>query len=344
MDADGMNTDSAAQSGEHTGRTVTTPLVSVVMPTFNRAVLLRRSILSVLAQTHRSLELIVVDDASTDATPNVVKEFSDPRLRYVRRRENGRAAAARNDGIALARGALIAFQDDDDIWLPHKLERQVAALLTAPPEVGLLLCSYIRLYPDRIRFIGRHYHFSRLNYANGNPMQTDYGLIATPAWLVRRECLEKAGSFDVRMKSWDDWELGLRLWKVCKFHHLDEPLFIQDHVVGSGMMKNERAFCSDMRVILEKHGDMWEHRSVLQSRHYYVVGKGECAFNSVEAGRPWLIKCVRRNPLHLWAWATLLVSLFGNDAVRRVTQLSRAVLGRPRTALRRLRQRLTAQT
>jgi glycosyltransferase involved in cell wall biosynthesis len=319
------------------------PLVSVIMPTYRRPALLRRSILSVLAQTYSNFELIVVDDCSPDETPEVVKAFTDPRLRYIRRTQNGRAALARNDGIAAARGSFIAFQDDDDIWLPHKLERQVAALLAAPPEVGLVLCSYLRMYPGRMRYIGHDYHFKRLDYSRGNPMQIDYGLIATPAWLVRREVLDRAGGFDARMRSWDDWELGLRVWRQCKFQLLDEPLFIQDHVQGSAMMRDEAAFRGDMRVILEKHGALWEGKRILQSKHYYVIGRGECQFGTVEAGRPWLWRAVRANPLHLWAWATLAVSLLGTDGVRGAVQLSRALLGGPRRSLRRVRQMLSGQ-
>ena len=101
------------------------PLVSVVLPTFNRERLLPRAINSVLNQTYKNLELIIVNDGSTDDTEKVVKGYSDKRIRYYKQELNKGGSAARNVGIKLARGELISFQDSDDEWLPEKLERQV---------------------------------------------------------------------------------------------------------------------------------------------------------------------------------------------------------------------------
>src|SRR5438105_1920243 len=97
------------------------PVVSVVLPTYNLAQLLPRAMQSVLDQSFRELELIVVDDGSTDATVDVVQAFQDPRVRLVRLPENRGVGPARNAGIAVARAPYIAFQDHDDLWLPEKL-------------------------------------------------------------------------------------------------------------------------------------------------------------------------------------------------------------------------------
>src|SRR3989338_2611340 len=104
-------------------------LVSVILPTYNRAAWLGRAITSVLRQTYRELELIVVDDGSVDDTPKLREtwERADARIRWIRRDHQG-AAAARNTGLANAQGDLVAFCDSDDEWLEHKLERQVAYL------------------------------------------------------------------------------------------------------------------------------------------------------------------------------------------------------------------------
>ena len=98
------------------------PNVTVVLPTHDRAKLLRRAIDSVLSQDYQDLELIVVDDASTDDTQTVVQQFADQRIRYVRLADRQGATAARNAGISAARGEFIGFQDSDDEWLPGKLE------------------------------------------------------------------------------------------------------------------------------------------------------------------------------------------------------------------------------
>src|SRR5215207_1289449 len=105
----------------------TEPAVSVVLPTYNRAPLLGRSIQSVLGQSYGDFELLVIDDGSTDGTDGVVAAFGDPRVRYVQLERNRGAGAARSVGIRMSRGRFLAFQDSDDEWLPSKLMKQMSA-------------------------------------------------------------------------------------------------------------------------------------------------------------------------------------------------------------------------
>ncbi len=169
------------------------PLVSVIIPTYKRPALLRRSVMSVLAQTYANLELIVVDDCSPDETPEVMGAFTDPRVRYIRLETNQKAGRARNAGIAAARGELIAFQDDDDLWLIEKLERQVAALHAAPPEVGLNIAAYLRYFHDRVEYVGGTQRFAGMDFRRG-PL-AGFALIATPAgWCGASACRPPAAS------------------------------------------------------------------------------------------------------------------------------------------------------
>lgn len=126
---------SAAASGSAVG----SPLVTVVMPLYNSAATVRASLESVLAQTHRHLEILVVDDGSTDEGVAICRGYDDPRIRIVQQRNRG-LAGARNTGIRQARGVILAFLDSDDLWLPQKIERHVEHLRSAP-EVGV---SYSR--------------------------------------------------------------------------------------------------------------------------------------------------------------------------------------------------------
>lgn len=98
-------------------------LISVIIPTYNRAGLLERSVQSVLSQTYTNLELLIIDDCSKDNTGEIVKSLSDKRIRYYRNDHNMGPAASRNRGALLAKGSLIAYQDSDDEWLPDKLMR-----------------------------------------------------------------------------------------------------------------------------------------------------------------------------------------------------------------------------
>ena len=114
------------------------PRVSAIITTHNRATLLPRAVDSVLAQTYSNYEIVIVDDGSSDNTQEIIAGFRDPRIRSIRRDQGGGASTARNTGIRMARGEYIAFLDDDDEWLPTKLERQVAILDSSSHRVGLV--------------------------------------------------------------------------------------------------------------------------------------------------------------------------------------------------------------
>jgi glycosyltransferase involved in cell wall biosynthesis len=299
------------------------PLVSVVLPTHNRADLLRRAISSVLAQTHRALELIVVDDASTDHTPDVVATCDDSRLRYVRLERNRRAAAARNVGIRLARGELVAFQDDDDIWLIDKLRQQVARMKTAPLNVVLCLCGHFWVSDAEVRIVGNPEVFTGLDFRRG-PLG-GFGLIATPSWLVRRASLERAGLFDERMQSLDDWELALRLKQLGNFQFVDKPLFIHDRAAGGAMWRNRSVFSSDMRLILAKHGELWRGAPEMLAPLQLVVAKSEAEFHSLRESRIWLLRSLRLDPRQPKAWILLAATMMGRHLVHTAITLWRRV-------------------
>lgn len=124
------------------------PLVTVIMPVFNGERTLRRSMVSVLDQSWRNLELVVVDDASTDDTPRLAEQLAaqDARVRVLRRERGGGPAAARNTGIRSARGRYLAFCDADDMWLPEKLARQLD--LARSTGAALVYCGYHRIAAD----------------------------------------------------------------------------------------------------------------------------------------------------------------------------------------------------
>lgn len=300
--------------------TANEPLVSVIIPTRNRAQLLRRSIASVLAQTYCNLEVIVVNDASTDQTREVLATIDDPRLLVIHGEINKGAAAARNAGIRIAKGEWLSFQDDDDYWLVQKLEKQVQSLMSAPSGVGWCLAGYFCVEPQRCFYVGGDRYVTGINYRNGNVFgKPDYRLIATPGWLVRRDLLERAGLFDERLRSYDDWELGLRLDQITKRIHVDEPLFIQDQTLGGGLMKLERARAADMRIIMEKHGHLWACNRQVLARHWYFIGRAESLHDPHPAGRDALMQSLRQRPARIRTWGALALAYMNHDFMRRIT-------------------------
>lgn len=249
---------------------MTTPLVSIVLPTYNRSRLLPRAVRSVLAQGFRDFELIVIDDCSNENIRSLVESLSDPRLVYVRRDRNGGAPAARNTGLALARGRYIAFQDSDDEWLNDKLETQVQALEAAPAEVGLVICGMVRHCADKL-FI---YPAAHLLSGQGDYCRTvQMNPIAfTQTWLLRRELLAAVGTFDERLKIWDDWDLLLRLSAHTCVQFLPRPLVLSHMTLGS-LSTDLSARTSDLMHILAKYEAAPDMDPRFLGRLEYLIGR-----------------------------------------------------------------------
>ena len=161
--------------------------VSVIIPTYNREKLVPRAIQSVLDQTWQDLELIVVDDGSTDRTEQVVSGFTDDRIRYVRLDKNSGVSHARNIGIESAQCEYIAFQDSDDEWLPEKLEKQMQVMLQAPETVGMVYCRMEGNDQDDERWIcpRQDQEADELQGDMLLPLMIQ-NVVGTPAMLIRR--------------------------------------------------------------------------------------------------------------------------------------------------------------
>lgn len=192
-------------------------LVSVIIPTHNRADLVVRSIRSVLAQTYRNLECIVVDDASTDSTPDAVQAIQDPRLIYLRHEQSKHASATRNTGIAAATGEYIAFLDDDDEWLPEKLEKQVALLRTLPAKVGMVYCWMD--YYDNETFVSTRRPTLRGSIFDQVLDEQRIGNCST--LLVRRAVIATVRGFDERLPRGNDGDF---IRRVCLTYQVDVVL------------------------------------------------------------------------------------------------------------------------
>ena len=177
--------------------------ISVIIPAWNRAREVCRAIDSALAQTRPPLEVIVVDDGSTDETPEVLARYGD-RIRALRQ-ENQGVAAARNAGIAAARGDLLAFLDSNDAWLPRKLELQ-AARIDADPELGLVHCG--------VDFEGSGIRLDGIEGSVASEiLRLDRSVIIAhgSGVMVPRRVAEEVGGFDARMRVSEDWDFCYRV-------------------------------------------------------------------------------------------------------------------------------------
>ena len=203
------------------------PLVTVIIPTFERVDFLSRAIESVLGQTFDDLEVVVVDDGPSDAIAEFVTGHADPRVRLVRHAVNRGVAAARNSGIAAATGSYIGLLDDDDIWLPTKLERQLELLEGEAADVVHTLV-YVADGEGNV-FDGPSeagFRLFREVAAAGYPyewlLRRSSFFINT--FVVRRECIDEIGGFDEDLAAVDDLDFVHRLSRRYELRLVDEPL------------------------------------------------------------------------------------------------------------------------
>ena len=179
------------------------PKVSVIIPTHNRAALLPRAVDSVLAQTYRDFELLIVDDCSTDDTPQVVAGFSDPRVRGIRHERNRRQTGALNTGLAQARGEYAAFLDDDDEFTPDSLAERVALMEESPPETALVYGWADRIDDATGRVIGGRRPVVEGAGAFEYALEAR-NITATSTFLVRTAAAREIGGFDERLTAVND--------------------------------------------------------------------------------------------------------------------------------------------
>ena len=221
------------------------PTVSVIISTYNRAHLIGRAIQSVLDQTYQDFEIIVVDDASTDNTEEVVSNFDDERIRYIRLKENsGTSATPRNTAIKIARGKYIAFQDSDDEWLPEKLKKQIRLFETVFSKVGIIYTDMWRINKNEKK---KYWHSPRIMPEDGIIYEEALGYrvakIGTAIIVIKKECFDKAGLFDEKLSMYIDTELLMRMSKYYYFCHIDEPLVLIPHVTAPAGSNDHKFMC-----------------------------------------------------------------------------------------------------
>jgi len=225
-------------------------LISAIIPAYNGATrYLDQALQSMRSQTFRDVEIIVVDDASTDDTARVVLRFSQ--ARYFRRAENGGQAAARNDGARLAQGKFLAFLDQDDLWEPSFLEEALAAL-NASPEAALVHCDGHQVNENNeiLEYDGAMKHTRSITQ-----MLRGGHDVATSGSLFRKACFDAVGGYDAQLSIWEDIDLAIRLYRRFPVVHLPKPLYrhrLYGHNASRGIA-SERALLGRKR-FLDEHG------------------------------------------------------------------------------------------
>jgi glycosyltransferase involved in cell wall biosynthesis len=291
-------------------------LVSVIVPTYNRAELVERAIHSVLSQTYPDLEVIVVDDASTDDTQDRIKTLqqSDHRIRYFQHNMNKGAQAARNTGIQAAKGEYIALLDSDNEWLPRKLERQMALFSRKADSLGVVYCGYWEVSVNGgvlNKYVPRY---------RGSVYKQTLGdwLTDTSTLVVRIDILEKIHGFDENIRAYQEWDLCIQLARECEFDFVPEcltlyhqhalPTISKDHLRGAfgylGVVDTHR------EEILRECG-----RRTL-SEHFLRIGRLFILAERFDVARAFFLKSILCYPLKIKALMHFWVSLLGENVYR----------------------------
>lgn len=216
-------------------------LVSVVVPTFNRAKVIKNCLSSILNQTYSNLEVIVVDDASDDKTESIVTSIDDSRIKYIRLRQNTQGTKPRNIGIENSHGKYIAFLDSDDTWLPNKIEKQLSYIKKNDSKdvlcfTGVILSGLGDL--DEKIVINRN--------LNQNEVIIDYiinvGWVQCGTFMCSSEIAKKT-KFSSTVRKHQDWDFCYRLAKNnCKFIYLEEALTVYNMADENNQISRNKRF------------------------------------------------------------------------------------------------------
>jgi len=287
------------------------PKVSVIIPTYNRAHLIKRAIQSVLNQTYQNFEIIVVDDGSTDNTEEIVRDFNNEKIRYIRYNENKGAAFARNTGINVARGEYIAFQDSDDEWFPHKLQRQMEVFKNASPEVGVVYTGSWRIRNNERIYLPLFTGKQRESNIYKGVFEARTAGMPTPAFIVKKECFIRAGVFEERLRRFEDWELWLRISKYYEFRYIDEPL-VTLYGTQVSITTDLNAYIEALKLILEKYPEEFRKNKKMLAKDYFDISARLCSSGKTAQGIKYFLKSFRIFPFNIRPLLIILISLFGS--------------------------------
>jgi glycosyltransferase involved in cell wall biosynthesis len=280
--------------------------VSVILPVYNRSSSLEYSMRSVLEQSYKHLELIVVDDASTEDLQPIIQSIGDPRVRYIRLEVNGGASAARNAGLAAAKGTLIAFQDSDDLWLPNKLQMQVKLLQGLPQEVGVVLHSKV-LYgsgPDGSYGVGlvsmRPPPHGIMK--PGEDQVRKYLIenrISLQNALFRRDCYPNLRWFDDLTRSNADWAFSSSLAQHTKIAEFPEPV-VMAFSSPDGISKLKRAKAIGLIRIVKRNRAAYARYPDAYGMMMWRIGRILARHGKPRMARRFYLEGLKKNPGFLW--------------------------------------------
>jgi len=298
------------------------PAVSVIIPTYNRADILPRAINSILGQTYRDLDIIIIDDGSSEDIQSILQSIESGKITLIKHTENRGIAASRNAGIRASDSKYIALLDNDDEWLPEKLEKQIKLLNTAPAKTAISDTGFINIIKNKEYFVPA---FEQRN-KNGNIYRNIISkhFILPSTILIKRECFLSTGMLDENIPVFDDWDYFFRILKEYGIKSINEPLIRRHHHNDNVSSKIDIVLTGYSRLV-EKHYTEISRDHRLLSICYLKLGHMSCFQGESKKGREYLAKSIRTNHLEWRSYIAYLLSLSGEKFYRSFTKLYRAV-------------------
>jgi glycosyltransferase involved in cell wall biosynthesis len=295
------------------------PLVSVIIPTLDRPEFLQAALRSVLRQTIADFEVLVIDDGSaTDLLP-FLNALDDGRIRYFRHESTRGEAAARNTGLLNARGAYLAFLDDDDQWLPDKLSRQLELFRQTSDRVGWVYGGYVMVRAEDGQVLSYRLPTERGDLSRELLQRNLPGNIPSTT-MLKRECIERVGLFDEDIAYGVDHDLGIR---IAQEYHFDfVPDVVARYAVHERQMSRD-AFCvaRGHADLLQKYGERYRRDRPAQGRIHFNLGRQMCLRGQAAKGRRAFLEAIRRHPPAPRPYVYLALSLAGPTGVMRFQAL-----------------------
>ncbi len=308
------------------------PKVSVILPTYNRAHLLPRAVASVLGQSFRDFELIVVDDGSKDGTVELMRGYGDPRIVFLPPERNLGDAGARMRGIAKARGEWLAFQDSDDEWLPDRLRLQMDYAAALGPDFALVGGTLLRYVGGPIERITWPLAEAGAERGEVDRQRFVAGFCAyLQSLIVRRAAYEELGGFDTRLKARSDFEFCMRLSQRYRIAAVIEAVALSYETPEGISLRADYRF-SDIDHMLAKHGEVLARDPRAHAHYWYQHARAAFELGRDGVGRASSLQALRLDPRRPYHWALALAGAFGGKAAWRLIRANQRLKSRGRHA------------
>jgi len=271
------------------------PLVSVIIPTFNRCQFLKRAILSAVNQTFDNLEIFVINDGSIDGTLDVVDLIADKRIKYLCHEQNKGVVATRNTGVKNSTGEFITFLDDDDEWAPDKIAKQLEVFKNSNDRVGLVCTNGYSEYKKDC-FVNQN-NSSGVIYDHQKDDFFPLGVLIPPpsSWMLPKAVIDEIGSFDEKMRyHWDDGDYLVRLTRKYQIFLLNENLVIW-HALEKHLETVSLTLIKDKEIFFTKNYDLMKKDKKYLFRFCRALGKDALSINK-QIARKYLFKALVMRP------------------------------------------------